>query len=136
MAYYAGLILKRNSEAGDGKFPSIHYFNTFFYTKLAKQGYSSLRRWTKKVRNRYPACYRWLDPLLMVIQVDIFSKDMVLVPINIGNMHWIAAVINFKQKRIEYFDSMGSYGTAMDEVFQVSPTLPCFSCHVYKAYTT
>lgn len=50
MAYYAGLIMKRNSEAEDGKFPKIHYFNTFFYSKLQKQGYSSLRRWTKKVR--------------------------------------------------------------------------------------
>jgi sentrin-specific protease 1 len=51
MAYYAGLIMKRSAEAEaeKGKLPKIHYFNTFFYTKLASQGYSSLRRWTKKV---------------------------------------------------------------------------------------
>lgn len=47
MAYYAALILKRNS--GDDKLPDIHYFNTFFYSKLSTQGYSGLRRWTKKV---------------------------------------------------------------------------------------
>lgn len=47
MAFYTGLILKRNSE--DDKLPDIHYFNTFFYTKLSTQGYSGLRRWTKKV---------------------------------------------------------------------------------------
>lgn len=55
-------------------------------------------------------------------QVDLFSKDLVLIPINIGNMHWIAAVINFKQKRFEYFDSMGDYGETMEDVFQVSPS--------------
>lgn len=55
------------------------------------------------------------------MQVDLFSKDMVLVPINVGNMHWIAAVINFKQKRFEYFDSMGDYGANMRSVFKVSP---------------
>jgi sentrin-specific protease 1 len=48
---------------------------------------------------------------------------MCLVPINLGNMHWIAAVINFKQKRIEYFDSMGDYGDGMQDVFYVSHTL-------------
>ena len=45
---------------------------------------------------------------------------MCLVPINLGNMHWIAAVINFKQKRMEYFDSMGDYGDGMEDVFYVS----------------
>lgn len=41
-------------------------------------------------------------------------------PINIGNMHWIAAAINFKHKRFEYFDSMGDYGSTMTSVFDVS----------------
>ena len=50
---------------------------------------------------------------------------MCLVPINLGNMHWIAAVINFKQKRMEYFDSMGDYGDGMDDVFYVSTPQSC-----------
>jgi hypothetical protein len=58
------------------------------------------------------------------LQIDIFSKDLILVPINIGGMHWIAAVINMKKERIEYFDSMGSYGSAMRNVSDVGPSLP------------
>ncbi|KAL7416767.1 hypothetical protein BDY24DRAFT_378204 [Mrakia frigida] len=68
---------------------SLHYFSTFFFAKLESPGYekAKLSRWTKKV--------------------DIFTKDLVLIPINQGNQHWTSAVINFKQKRIEAYDSMG-----------------------------
>jgi sentrin-specific protease 1 len=39
--------------------------------------------------------------------VDIFSKDLVLIPCNLGNSHWTTAAINLRNKRIEYYDSMG-----------------------------
>jgi sentrin-specific protease 1 len=39
-------------------------------------------------------------------QVDLFSKDVVLIPINHNNAHWTAAAINFRKKRIEAYDSM------------------------------
>ncbi|KAK7463847.1 hypothetical protein VKT23_007183 [Stygiomarasmius scandens] len=67
----------------------IHYFNTFFWTKLEKDGYekSRLAKWTKKI--------------------DIFSKDIVIIPVNHNNMHWTGAAINFRRKRIESYDSMG-----------------------------
>ncbi|CAE6404485.1 unnamed protein product, partial [Rhizoctonia solani] len=39
--------------------------------------------------------------------IDIFKKDVVLVPVNLGNAHWTCAAINFQKKRIEYHDSMG-----------------------------
>lgn len=41
-------------------------------------------------------------------------------PINVGQMHWIAAAINMKKKRIEYFDSMGGSAQAMTDVSEVS----------------
>jgi len=65
----------------------VHYFNTFFWPKL-QQGYvkSNLKKWTKKV--------------------DLFTKDLILIPINHNQMHWSAAVINFRDKRIESYDSM------------------------------
>lgn len=40
-------------------------------------------------------------------QVDIFSKDVILIPVNHNNAHWTAAAINFRRKRIESYDSMG-----------------------------
>lgn len=40
-------------------------------------------------------------------QINIFSKDVILIPINHSNAHWTAAAINFRKKRIESYDSMG-----------------------------
>ncbi|KIO26740.1 hypothetical protein M407DRAFT_74053, partial [Tulasnella calospora MUT 4182] len=70
--------------------PNVHYFNTFFFPKLENEGYEKARlgKWTKTV--------------------DIFSKDVILVPVNLGNAHWTCAAINMKKKRVEYYDSMGS----------------------------
>ncbi|KAG8905948.1 Smt3-specific protease [Tulasnella sp. 403] len=66
----------------------IHYFNTFFFAKLERPGYEKARlaKWTRTV--------------------DIFSKDMILVPVNQSNTHWTCAAINMKKKRIEFYDSL------------------------------
>ncbi|KAG8237415.1 hypothetical protein J437_LFUL017522 [Ladona fulva] len=67
------------------EYPSIYAFNTFFYPRLSSSGYSSVKRWTKKV--------------------DLFAKDMVLIPLHL-EIHWALAVIDFRQKTICYYDSM------------------------------
>ncbi|KAJ1309675.1 hypothetical protein OPQ81_006439 [Rhizoctonia solani] len=89
--FYGALILARSEEAqkGKGKALDAHYFNTFFFSKLEEMGYEKSRvaKWTKKI--------------------DIFKKDVVLIPVNLGNAHWTCAAINFQKKRIEYHDSMG-----------------------------
>ncbi|CAE6516581.1 unnamed protein product [Rhizoctonia solani] len=89
--FYGALILGRSEEAqkGKGKALDAHYFNTFFFAKLEDMGYEKSRigKWTKKI--------------------DIFKKDVVLIPVNLGNAHWTCAAINFQKKRIEYHDSMG-----------------------------
>ncbi|EGO05030.1 hypothetical protein SERLA73DRAFT_118688 [Serpula lacrymans var. lacrymans S7.3] len=66
----------------------VHYFSTFFWTKLKGEGYERARlaKWTKKF--------------------DLFAKDIVLIPINHNNSHWTCAAINFRRKRIEAYDSM------------------------------
>ncbi|KAI0695657.1 cysteine proteinase [Cytidiella melzeri] len=96
--FYGQLLLLRSEEAaskankenksGKGKFLNAHYFNTFFWSKLTGEGYEKARlaKWTKKI--------------------DIFSKDVILIPINHGNAHWSGAAINLRQKRIESYDSM------------------------------
>ncbi|PWN32554.1 cysteine proteinase, partial [Meira miltonrushii] len=68
---------------------NVHVFNTFFYEKLVKQGYAGVRQWTRKV--------------------DIFTKDLILLPINLGQAHWVCAAINMRKLRFEYYDSMHSY---------------------------
>lgn len=54
-------------------------------------------------------------------QIDLFSKDIVLIPVNHNNMHWTAAAINFQHKRIESYDSMMLNRSA---VFKVR-SIPC-----------
>lgn len=52
-------------------------------------------------------------------QFDLFSKDVILIPINHNNIHWTAAAINFRRKRIESYDSMSVY---TQDVFKVLPS--------------
>lgn len=79
--------------------PRVQVQNSFFYGRLfeldratgkRKYNYASVRRWTK----RY----------------DVFSYDYMFVPINQSNTHWTLAVVNFRDKRIEYYDSMAGSG--------------------------
>lgn len=81
--FYMNLLVERSK---DPRWPSVNTFNTFFYPKLRSSGYSAVRRWTKKM--------------------DIFSKDILLVPVHLG-VHWCLSVVDFRKKAILYFDSMG-----------------------------
>lgn len=81
--FYMNLLVERSK---DPSLPSVNTFNTFFYPKLHSSGYSTVRRWTKKM--------------------DIFSKDILLVPVHLG-VHWCLSVVDFRKKAIMYFDSMG-----------------------------
>ncbi|EPQ28837.1 uncharacterized protein PFL1_03640 [Pseudozyma flocculosa PF-1] len=65
----------------------VHFFSSFFWENLKNRGFDGVKRWTRKV--------------------DIFSKDIVLFPINLGNSHWVCGAINFRERRFEYYDSMG-----------------------------
>ncbi|XP_056278370.1 sentrin-specific protease 1 isoform X3 [Pseudoliparis swirei] len=81
--FYMNLLVERSK---DPNLPSANTFNTFFYPKLRSSGYTAVRRWTKKM--------------------DIFSKDILLVPVHLG-VHWCLSVVDFRKKAILYFDSMG-----------------------------
>uniref|UniRef100_A0A8V5GNC4 Uncharacterized protein n=1 Tax=Melopsittacus undulatus TaxID=13146 RepID=A0A8V5GNC4_MELUD len=85
--FYMNLLMERSKEKG---LPAVHAFNTFFFTKLKTAGYQAVKRWTKKV--------------------DIFSVDLLLVPIHLG-VHWCLAVVDFRKKTITYYDSMGGINT-------------------------
>lgn len=38
-------------------------------------------------------------------KIDVFSKDILIIPVHL-NIHWCCAIVNFKLKRFEYYDSM------------------------------
>ena len=88
--YFLKLLERRDESAVEATWPSCHFFPTNFYGKLAETPagykYSEVARWT---RNK-----------------DVFSKDLIIVPIHRHGNHWTLAVINMKQKRFEYYDSL------------------------------
>lgn len=81
---YLSMICERSK--ADISLPKVYAFTTFFYSSLVSKGYAGVKRWTRKV--------------------DIFSFDILLVPVHLG-AHWCMAVIDFQNKQIEYYDSMG-----------------------------
>lgn len=75
------LIIKRSPE-------TIYAFNTFFYLALSNYGHEKVCRWTKNV--------------------DIFSKKKIFIPIHLEEEnHWCLACIDFEEKSIKYYDSLG-----------------------------
>lgn len=118
MNAYCDLMCSRFKDGKAGR--KVHSLNSFFYGKLVDQGYAAgrLKRWTKKV-SLCPMLVLSI-PLILArhFKIDIFSLDVLIFPINQGNMHWTACAINFAKKRIEYYDSMGDYGNARKQVFR------------------
>lgn len=84
MNFYMELLKERGKLEN---YPNVYTFNTFFYPRLLSGGHSALKRWTRKV--------------------DIFSFDIIIVPVHLG-VHWCMAAIDFCNKTIRYYDSMGS----------------------------
>ena len=87
--FYLNLLATRSGV--DESLPSVHVMSTFFYQKLSSAGYKGVQRWTRRV--------------------DIFAKDMVLVPIHLG-MHWCLAVVDFARKSLVYYDSLRGENSA------------------------
>uniref|UniRef100_A0A7S2ZHN5 Ubiquitin-like protease family profile domain-containing protein n=2 Tax=Rhodosorus marinus TaxID=101924 RepID=A0A7S2ZHN5_9RHOD len=100
---YTTLLQERNARALEDEncpWPNSHFMSTFFYTRLvstkdgeADYDYRSVRRWTRKV--------------------DIFSKDVLVIPINHENFHWACAVIDLRRRQLSYFDSLGGKNTTV-----------------------
>ncbi|KZC05881.1 PREDICTED: sentrin-specific protease 1-like [Dufourea novaeangliae] len=81
--FYMNLLIARSTH---NRYPKVHAMNTFFYPKLITGGHTSLKRWTRKI--------------------DIFAQDLLVVPIHLG-IHWCMSIIDFRNKSICYYDSMG-----------------------------
>lgn len=85
-------MLRQRSEDLD-HLPKVHAMNTFFLVALQEKGYSGVRRWTRKV--------------------DIFSKDIIPVPVHVSKVHWCMSIIHMRNKTIRYYDSMGHANNAV-----------------------
>lgn len=92
---YLGL-LKERERRESGKFLKCHFFNTFFYERLNRDGYDfkAVRRWTTQKKLGY----------------GLIECDKIFVPIH-KDIHWCLAVINVKDETIQYLDSLGGTDT-------------------------
>ncbi|XP_044486788.1 ubiquitin-like-specific protease ESD4 isoform X3 [Mangifera indica] len=89
---YLGL-LKDRERRDPQKFLKCHFFNTFFYKKLVSgnKGYDfkAVKRWTSIKKLGY----------------TLLECDKIFVPIH-QEIHWCLAVINKKDKKFQYLDSL------------------------------
>jgi len=87
-------LLKEREKREPKRFLKCHFFNTFFYKKLAcgKNGYDykSVKRWTTHRKLGY----------------ELIECDKIFVPVH-KDVHWCLAIINMKENTFQYLDSLG-----------------------------
>lgn len=87
-------LLKEREKREPKKFLKCHFFNTFFYKKLISgrggYDYKAVRRWTSQRKLGY----------------GLIECDKIFVPIH-KDIHWCLAVINRKDQKFQYLDSLG-----------------------------
>ena len=75
-------------------YPTSFSFSTHFIESFRMQGYSTvIKRQTRRI-----------DP---ENKGELFSKKLVFVPVNPGQIHWTLIAINMEEKKITYYDSLG-----------------------------
>ncbi|KAL5701265.1 Ulp1 peptidase [Ranunculus cassubicifolius] len=86
-------LLKEREKREPKRFLKCHFFNTFFYKKLisGKSGYD------------FKAVKRWTTP--RKIGYGLVECEKIFVPIH-KEIHWCLAIINVKDKKFQYLDSL------------------------------
>lgn len=90
--FYLSMVTER-SQKSKGSLPNSFAFSTHFFSTLQTRGYSGVARWAKRKG------------------IDVTKQDFIFVPINRHNTHWCLAVINNRDMRFEFYDSMNGAGT-------------------------
>ncbi|CAH2079533.1 unnamed protein product [Thlaspi arvense] len=88
-------LLKERETRDPQKYLKCHFFNTFFYIKLVSASgynYEAVRRWTTQRKLGY----------------NLIDCDIIFVPIH-GGVHWTLAVINKRECKFLYLDSLNGY---------------------------
>lgn len=80
----------KSTKNTEDMFPKIFTFSTFFFQSLTSNGYNykNVAKWTKRKK------------------VDIFSFDLILIPLHVRGNHWTLGVVNMKEKNIKLYDSL------------------------------
>lgn len=76
----------------------VHAFSTFFWAALSSfepnsrslsYDYAKVKRWTRRQK------------------VDVFEKDVIVIPVNVGQVHWTLGCLDMRSKEVRFYDSMG-----------------------------
>jgi Ulp1 family protease len=106
--FYLGLVGERENKER----LRVILHNTFFYPKFLKDDFKGVARWTAKKG---------------ASGMKIMELDYIVVPI-CQSHHWTVGVINCKNKRFEYYDSIALRPPQCH--YQVcSPELTCLGTH-------
>ncbi|KAG1326251.1 ubiquitin-like-specific protease ESD4 [Cocos nucifera] len=93
-------LLKERETREPNKFLKCHFFNTFFFKKLigGRNGYEfkAVKRWTTQRKIGY----------------GLIECDKIFVPIH-KEIHWCLAIINVKDNKFQYLDSLGGMDMAV-----------------------
>lgn len=85
------LSLIQLTSRSSSNFPKIYAFKTYFLVKWEAQQNNGLVQQYNAVKN-------------LTRRVNIFTYDLLLIPINIRNMHWAIVVVNIRNKFVIYYD--------------------------------
>ncbi len=84
------LLINCRSERTGSK---VFCFSTYFYYLLSRN---------KDLVGNTTTIINWLEKR----NIDLTAFDKVIVPLQVHNNHWTLAVLNIKEKKIEYLDSL------------------------------
>lgn len=74
--------------------------STHFFTTLCSRGYEGVARWAKRKN------------------IDVTLMDYIFVPVNQSDTHWCLAVVNNKERRFEFYNSLPSGGDKALKILQ------------------
>ncbi|RPB05888.1 cysteine proteinase [Choiromyces venosus 120613-1] len=90
--FYMNLICERANSLFPNGPKKIFAHNTYFWPKLKSGGHKAVARWARRAKCGGE---------------DLLKLDYLLMPVHVGGNHWCLAMVNFKQRRFEYYDSLG-----------------------------
>ncbi|AFZ81034.1 Ulp1 protease family, C-terminal catalytic domain-containing protein [Theileria equi strain WA] len=110
--FYLQMLQERNDKHikdGVPNIPNCYFFNTFFFNALSggdmhgvHYNYKAVARWTKRKG------------------VDVFKKDLLIIPVHVSKVHWALGVVEMRSKwrRIMLFDSLGGSNSTWFSIIQ------------------
>ena len=103
---YMSLIRHRSNINPD--LPRVFVFNTFFYESLRNGGHERVKRWTRGK--------------------DLFSYDMIVVPLNFkSEHHWALFIIDLSAKVFVHYDSLLNRDLAKFKKFKLTKQIRIFA---------